>query len=182
MAILTKHQGTIRSLSREDVVFKQGGTTVPPEQGLIKVSDVWYPLFPALSQAHWGYAQYAGPDLIENGYLGPQSFIEENLTSRLPVKSGETLTYNLPDGQTYAYFAHPVSFGVALFTDLTSSFQGSWDGAKWLDDFSNFDETGPIEVTFDDGTGPAQWYVYRTDWAGPSSDPSPFQIDYPNQP
>lgn len=181
MAFLKKHQGSILHLSRENLAFNFQGSVSSPEQGFVKSSGVWYPIFPELSQAHWGYAQYAGPELSSNGYLGAQSFIEEHLTNRLPLKDGETLTYDLPDGQTFAYFAHPASMGVALFTDLTSSFQGSWDGAKWLDDFSNFDETGPIEVTFDDGTGPVLWYVYRTDWAGPSSAPSPFQIDYPNQ-
>lgn len=128
--------------------------------------------------ARWGYGEYAGPGLDENGHSGPQAFIE-TLTTIMPSNdSGEEVAYLLPDDTTYAYFAHPKSLGEAVFTDVNSQFAGAWDGASWKDDLSNTGNTGPIEVTFDDGTGPKQWYVYRTDWPGPNSSTQTFRVDY----
>tara|TARA_B100000700_G_scaffold88627_1_gene99947 strand:- start:62637 stop:67133 length:4497 start_codon:yes stop_codon:yes gene_type:complete len=134
---------------------------------------------PPVTQAlpKWGYAPYAGPDLTAAGDT-VQSFLDA-LPSDMPSESnGEEFTYDLPDGNTYAYFAHPKSLGLATFTDTANNFAGSWDGASWQSDLSNMDNTGPIEVTYDDGSGPAQWYVYRTDWPGPSNNPSTFRVDY----
>lgn len=180
MPLLHKTQGSIRQLERESVLVHHSGSPKVPEQAFVRISAEWLPVFAAGAQARWGYAAYAGPDLVENGYLGPQSFIDENLTVFMATDDGETLTYDLPDGDTFAYFAHPASLGKAVFTDTSNGFQGSWDGAGWLDDYS-MEGDGPIEVTFDDGSGPALWYVYRTDWEGPSTAPTTFKIDYPNR-
>tara|TARA_B100000700_G_scaffold88627_1_gene99945 strand:- start:61484 stop:62035 length:552 start_codon:yes stop_codon:yes gene_type:complete len=182
MPLITKTGGAWNQLLQGDVHVNDGGAMKAADQVFVKDNGVWVPMFESLTQPRWGYASYAGPTLSDNGYLGAQSFIEENLTT-LMASDADNLefTYDLPDGQTYAYFAHPKSLGLAVFTDTVSSFAGAWDGAKWLEDLSNMDETGPIEVTFDAGNGPEQWYVYRTDWSGPSSEPTTFRVEYPNR-
>jgi hypothetical protein len=88
----------------------------------------------------------------------------------------------MPDNTIYAYCAIPKSaLGTAIFTDTGSGFAGAWDGAGVLSDGSNYGSvSGPVEVTYDDGSGPAIWYVYRTDWAGPNTEVQNFSLNYSN--
>ena len=182
MPLKIKDTGAWKQLKRGDVPLNSGGTVVDVQQAWLKDSGVWYPMFEVFASAVWGYAQFAGPGLNENGYAGPQSFIDA-LSNSLPSSDdGEEIVYNLPDGNTYAYCAYPKSLGVAQFTDVGNGFPGAWDGASWLADLSNYTDTGPIEVTYDNGNGPEQWYVHRTDWPGPNSEPQTFRVDYPNRP
>lgn len=177
--LLLRNQ-TNRVVAKEDVRVRHEGAVRNISQAFVKHGATWKPVFEQLSVARWGYAEYAGPSLSENGYEGPQSFIEQHLTTYTDNSDGQLLTYDLPDN-VYAYFAHPASLGVATFTDTANSFQGAWDGATWLDDYSNLDAMGPVEVEFDAGDGVELWYVYRTDWPGPSVQPTTFRIDFPDR-
>ena len=182
MPLKLKDAGAWGQLKRGDVPMNVGGSVVDVEQIWVKHNSVWHPMFDIIALGRWGYAGYAGPTLTDNGYTGAQDFIDALTTQMASNDDGETLTYFLPDDQTYAYFAHPKVLGQALFTDTGNNFSGAWDGATWLEDLSNMDNTGPIEVTYDAGRGPEQWYVYRTDWPGPNYDNQTFQVDYPNRP
>lgn len=180
MPLLHKTQGSILQLERNSMFVFHDGAHKAPEQVFAKIEGVWRPVFLSGSQARWGYAAFAGASLAENGFFGPQLFIEDNLIQFMPTTDDQNLTYDLPDSNTFAYFAHPAHLGKAVFTDTSNGFQGSWDGASWRNDYS-MEGDGPIEVTFDDGNGPEQWYVYRTDWEGPSTAPTTFKISYPNR-
>lgn len=182
MPLKIKDAGAITQLKRGDVPYNDNGNVVDVDQIWIKNSGVWHPMFDIVALARWGYDSFAGPALDENGHTGPQAFID-GLTTMMPSnEDGETLDYFLPDDQTYAYFAHPKVLGVAVFTDVNSQFSGAWDGASWEADLSNTGNSGPIEVTYDAGNGPEQWYVYRTDWPGPNSSTQTFRVDFPNRP
>ena len=71
------------------------------------------------------------------------------------------------EGTDTMYYAYPVSYGQATFTDLGAQLQGGWDGAH-----SDFGVTlGPIIVSVTiDGT-PVPFYLYQTDYnnVGPVS-------------
>lgn len=182
MPLKIKDSGAWKQLRRGDVPMNVAGAVVDVHQIWKKHAGVWIPMFDVNAVGRWGYAPYAGATLTENGHTGAQDFISA-LSSPMPSNDdGETLTYFLPDSSTYAYFAHPKALGIATFTDLANNFAGAWDGATWLEDSSNLDNTGPIEVTYDAGRGPEQWYVYRTDWAGPNYANTTFRVDYPNRP
>jgi len=129
----------------------------------------------------WGYGGHAGPTLTDNGYTGPQDFIDGMVTEYLAPVSGELIVYDQADGNTWTYMAFPKALGTAIFTDEGNGFPGAWEGASWEEDLSNYTTSeGPIEVTYDDGTGPAPWYVYRSDWPGPTYSPVTFRVDYSN--
>lgn len=182
MPLFQKRAGALVELRRGDVFLRDAVAAKRVEQIWVKDSSGWKPVFPVLQLARWGYATFAGESLAEYEHQGPQAFID-GLTSLMASNdNGETLTYSLPDGNTFAYFAHPKVLGVATFTDLGNGFAGAWDGATWKEDLSNFEAMGPVEVTYDPGTGPEQWYVYRTDWQGPSYQPTTFRVDYPDRP
>ena len=184
MSAIIKSGGSLTTLERGDVLQKHSGAIKNTEQIWVKSNGSWVPMFPTIATARWGYASYAGTGLNENGYTGPQSFIDSNLTNLMPSnENNETFTYNLVDDTTYAYFAYPKSLGTATFTDDSNGFVGGWDGAKHNQSDSNFDTTtGPITVQYDDGFGVQDWYVYRTDFAGPYSQDKTFRVDYPNRP
>lgn len=178
MPILVKTSDGTVSLDKDSIALKHDGTVKQLSQGFVHVDGAWQALFGStFDYPRWGYARFAGASLSENGYMGPQSFIEENLISFFDnFDSGNLISYAIPDGETFAYFAHPARLGNAVFTDTGNNFQGAWDGAKWREDLSNFEDKGPVEVEFDAGNGPELWYVYRTDWQGPSS--ANFRVDF----
>lgn len=86
-----------------------------------------------------------------------------------------TIVSNL--GQ-FGYFCHPVSMGIATFTDTTSSFVGGWDGASWPDDGNIGTVYGPIVIQRkDENNNISDWYLYRTDFDGNGE--QTFQITFP---
>lgn len=152
--------------------YTEGMTTVTAELEIVLQAEVLAP--PVLPK--WGYGPYTSPTM-DQGVSGPQALID-SLVNELPNnESGNTFTYDLVANQ-YAYIAYPKAMGTATFTDMANSFVGGWDGATWFDDYSNMEATGPVEVTYDGGNGPEQWYVYRTDWPGPTSNSLTFRIDF----
>ena len=185
MPLKIKDGGSWKQLRRGNVPLNLGGTVVGALQLWLKGSDTWHPMFEIFASAVWGYGPYASPELNQNGYTGPQNFID-SLTTTLPSSDdGELIVYRLPDDATFAYCAFPKSLGEGLFTDEGNGFPGAWDGAMLLEDFSNFEtyvEEGPLEVTYDNGNGPEQWYVYRTDFAGANYSDQTFRVDYPDRP
>lgn len=138
----------------------------------------------AVPMARFGKGQFAGPDFTggkddgQNGglnlegqpyeqFAGPQDFFNKVLLNSMASNSsGETFGLNLPTGADYGYFAHPSSLGTATHIDQSTMFPGGWDGAQWTQDGNFGTESGPIEVTIDDGTGPRLWKIYRTDFSG----------------
>lgn len=124
----------------------------------------------------WGFAGYVSPS-FNQGFTGPQAFIDSLVNEMPDRESGNTITYQLAANE-YAYYACPKDMGEPTFVDLASSFSGGWDGASWLDDFSNLDDKGPVEVMYDAGNGPEPWYIYRTDWPGPNGSPVNFRVDF----
>jgi len=183
MPLKIKDAGAWKQLRRGDVPLNSGGTVVDALQLWRKNSGTWHPMFEIFAAARWGYGGHAGPTLSDNGYTGPQDFID-GLAFTLPSSDdGELLVYDQVDGNTWTYMAHPKSLGIAIFTDEGNGFPGAWEGASWEEDLSNFETAeGPIEVTYDSGNGPEQWYVYRSDWPGPTYSPVTFRVDYPNRP
>ncbi len=69
------------------------------------------------------------------------------------------------------FYAYPVSYGQATFTDLGNGFQGGWDGAAGAGDGSTL---GPITVTVN-GT---PFYLYKTDQSNisPASNPTHWRV------
>ena len=180
MSLLIKNSGVWKNLVRDSVPIRDGSIKVPTQLWLKNVG-VWQPIFddpvaqPASPQI-WGMAQFADTDFTGGKtdpnqagdpyerWTGPQHFIDDELTYAHDGNGNAVITLNIPFPQ-YGYFAHPASMGIATFTDNANGFTGGWDGAKRPD--GGFDmATGPLMVTYDDGSGPKDWYVYRTDFSG----------------
>jgi len=142
-----------------------------------------------VAKAYYGLGQFSDTDFtggktnLVNGvptnqggtpyqhWTGPQQFIDQQLTTHL-TGAGPFPTVNMnvtwgTNGDTpqYGYFAHPAYMGSAVFTDNSTGFPGSWDGMQWADGDVGT-TTGPLTVTYDDGTGASLWKVYRTDFSG----------------
>lgn len=66
--------------------------------------------------------------------------------------------------QTTMYYAYPVSYGPAVFTDITpvggSFMQGGWDGAHGDSGIT----LGPIIVSVTIGGNTVDFYLYQTDY------------------
>lgn len=71
-----------------------------------------------------------------------------------------SVVLSAPDLSTTMYYAYPVEFGLATFTDNSNGFQGGWDGAHG----DHGTTLGPIvvPVTIDDRV--VDFYLYETDW------------------
>lgn len=131
--------------------------------------------------ARWGIGQFSDTDFT-GGKTDPnlegtpyqrwanaQAFFTSVLTNQMASNAnGTQFSTSQPDLAKYAYFAHPSSLGTATFVDQSTMFPGGWDGVKWTpeDDFGASGESGPIELTLDDGSGPRLWKIYRTDFSG----------------
>lgn len=131
----------------------------------------------------WGYGPFSGPHQTENGFTSAQQLVESltGLTILPSTNDDEMLNIQLPDANTYAYFLCPVSLGTVNFLDTLSMFTGGWDGSTWsFDPFADgsFMNMGPALITYNDGTGPAQWALYRTDYTGPWNPAIPWRISY----
>ena len=131
---------------------------------------------PGAPKVLWGVAQFADTDFTggktnpnQDGtpytrWNGPQDFIDTQLTNSYSGTGDMDIDLFVPFPQ-YAYFAYPVSQGVADIRDKATNNPGGWDGATWAD--GGFDSTsGPLTVTYDDGSGPEDWFVYRTSFSG----------------
>lgn len=163
--------------------YTENGTTVNATYP-ITVMDV------AVPQSRYGVAQFAdldftggktGNDQMGNPYerwTGPADFITTKLTNFLPNDTDtEVMVMDIQDGN-YGYFAHPKVLGKATFVDTANGYENTLDGASWGDgDVGNAGD-GPLTVIFDDGTGPIEWYVYRTDFYGIG--PISYRVSYPN--
>ena len=159
------------------VSYTSEGTTVTGSMS-VTVNFV----VPNAGMPRWAVVREAGPNLDQNGFNGPQDFIDSALTNIMPSDtSGEEFTYTLPDDTSFAYFAYPKSLGTATFLDVAAGFSGGWDGASWPYQSGFESLTGPITVQYDDGTGVKDWYVYRTDFPGPfNGDMKTFRVSYTN--
>lgn len=60
------------------------------------------------------------------------------------------------------YFAYPVSYGEATFTDTSNGFQGGWDGVT----NDPFNWTGPTTINVTVDGLPVPFYLYGTDFDG----------------
>ncbi len=80
------------------------------------------------------------------------------LPSRGPTANrlNPSFTLNSDTNAKTMYYAYPVSYGQAVFTDLGAQFQGGWDGAH-----GDFGITlGPITVM----VAGVPYYLYETDY------------------
>ena len=181
-----KNGGAWDQVKRGEAFMKQAGVQEKLDNIFLKNGGVWYPMFPLIAESRWGYAPFAGADLLQSTETSVQEFMDNNLSTLLPSNAdGEQFSVALPDSNTYAYFATPAIMGSGvLFLDTVSQFTGGWDGATWsLDPFSDgsFLNYGPTTVQYDGGRGVESWHVYRTDYPGPSSS-VPWEVTYPNRP
>lgn len=76
---------------------------------------------------------------------------------------GDVLRLDVTEGN-YGYLISPVSNGAITFVDLAGGAAGGWDGASWPTDGTPGEESGPVTIQLDFGSGPEDWYVYRTDF------------------
>ncbi len=71
-----------------------------------------------------------------------------------------SFTLDTETNQQTMYYAYPVSYGQAVFTDIAQQFQGGWDGAH-----GDFGQTlGPIIVPVMVGGDSVDFYLYQTDY------------------
>jgi hypothetical protein len=180
MSLLLKSAGIWKSLEQGSVHLRDG-TIKQASQIWAKRSGTWYPIwttqtFPSAGPQIWGIAQFSDTDFTGGKddpnqagdpyerWTGPQDFISSELTVSHDGNGDAVVTMDVPFPE-YGYFAHPASMGVATFIDNATGFPGGWDGAGWPDGGSGT-TSGPLTVTYDDGSGPKDWYVYRTDYSG----------------
>lgn len=188
MSVIVKDSDALKNITPAEFKIKHSGNVVSPLKGLLKHSGTWQPLWadtstepdePATDSPlpagvpRWGIAQFADTDFTGGKtdpnadgqpyqrWTGPQDFIDTMLQT---YDSSLTVTMDVPFPD-YGYFAVKASDGQATFLDSQYGFPGGWDGAQW-EDGGFGSETGPITVTYDDGSGPAPWLVYRTDFSG----------------
>lgn len=180
-----KGSGTWDQTKRGEAFLHQSGAHQKLDNIFLKKNGEWYPMFPLIAPARWGYAPFAGTSLTEGGATSVKDFLDNWINNLMDGhENGEQFTLALPDANTYAYFAVPVILNDVAFLDTLSMFTGGWDGATWsFDPFSDmsFLNTGPITVQYDGGRGLEDFYVYRTDYPGPSS-AVPWSVSYPNRP
>lgn len=182
MSVYTKTNGGIVEVPQGSVALKDNSSIKSASQIWVKKGGVWLPIWNYTAHSSptvfWGTAQFSDtdftggkqdPNLAGDPYenwTGVQDFIDSELTNVVSnPQDGMTFStfVEFPD---FCYFAHPLSMGLATFFDNDSGFTGGWDGIRWPDDGGIHNETGPMRVTYDDGTGPTYWLVYRTDMAG----------------
>lgn len=78
-----------------------------------------------------------------------------------PDRLNPNLTLNAPTGSGLAYYyAYPVSYGEAIFTDTSNGYQGGWDGAHG----DNGNTLGPIVVPVNLNGTVVNFYLYQSDW------------------
>jgi hypothetical protein len=72
------------------------------------------------------------------------------------------------------YYAYPVSYGQAVFTDLGNNFQGGWDGAHKDSGVT----PGPVTVSVTVDGVPTPFYVYQSDYPdiSPASGPTNWSV------
>src|SRR5690606_16593761 len=87
------------------------------------------------------------------------------LTGRGP-NGDRTATFTLDSGAAGSglkmYYAYPVSYGLATFTDTSNGFEGGWDGVR----NDPFTLPGPIIVPVTVGGNVVDFYLYGTDFDG----------------
>lgn len=168
---------------------KVSGNWVEAEQIFVEKDSVWLPMFP-VTFPRWGIGQFADTDFTggKSGtnqaggayetWSGPQDFIDSVCTNIIPSVEDEVeFSISVSGMENYGYYAHPAEWGNAIFTDTNSSFSGAWDGASWEDGGFTGD-SGPLVVSYDDGTGAKNWHVYRTDFSAIGS--FTYSVSYPN--
>jgi hypothetical protein len=181
-----KKSGAWDQTKRGEAYLKQAGVQREVENIFLKHGGEWFPMFPMIAPARWGYAPFAGLDLLQSGASSVADFLDNHINNLMPDHDdGTRFTVQLPDAVTYCYFAYPTIMGdAAAFLDTVSMFTGGWDGATWsFDPFSDmtFLNMGPLTVQYDGGRGVEDFYVYRTDYQGPSA-ALPWAVSYPNRP
>lgn len=186
MPIIVK-TANLNVLSPSSVFLRNTQGFVNPEQGFVKRNGNWHPLWSEDNPdpggnsnsplppgvARWGIAQFSDTDFTGgktdpnadgqpyDRWTGVQDFIDSELQTTDPSLQ---VSMNI-DFPRYGYFAHKASEGTAMFIDSVNGWPGGWDGATWED--GGFGSVfGPITVQYDDGTGVADWKVYRTDFSG----------------
>jgi len=80
----------------------------------------------------------------------------------------------LDSATTSLYYAYPVSYGQATFTDLGNGFQGGWDGAH--KDSGN--TAGPVTISVTVAGVPTPFYVYQADYPNisPAGNPTDWSV------
>jgi len=180
MSLFIKTAGVWKSLLQASVPVRDGTIKIPT-QLFLKDSGAWKAIWNAASpqtalKVLWGLAQFADTDFTGGKtdpnqagtpytrWTGPQDFIDSQLTNSYSGTGPIDIDLFVPFPE-YAYFAYPVSQGYADIRDNATNYPGGWEGATWED--GGFGGTsGPLTVTYDDGSGPEDWYVYRTSFSG----------------
>lgn len=138
--------------------YTESGVTVTSAALTILVKDVPVVLTP--------YFGAAATSAVKNQALilgltqrGPTS---DRLNSDMVIIDGPNLSM---------YYAYPVSYGLATFTDKSNGFQGGWDGAGGNGDGTTL---GPITVQVNG----VPYYLYKTDQSNisPLSNPTHWAV------
>jgi hypothetical protein len=181
MSLFIKDGGTWQGLLQGSVSVNNLGSYSDVDQIYVKQSGIWFPVWDFVANTdgkpRWGVAQFSDTDFLGGKsnpnqagldydvWTGEQHFMDSVLVNEHNTQEDGivvNMTIPFPD---YGYFAHPISMGVATFTNNANSFIGGWNGIQWPDGGFNSD-SGPLQVVYDDGDGPGYWAVYRTDFSG----------------
>lgn len=171
-ADISANQNTVISAS-----YTENGFTVNDTHNLTVTANV------SAARVRWGRAMFADSDWTGGKtnpnqagtdyerWSGIQQFMNDEITNTATGNGPHDIILSLPfePAPLYGYFAHPAWMGTYRFTDTSTTFDGSWDGASWGDGTVGDgpgEHLGPVEVMYDDGNGAELWKVYRTDFSG----------------
>ena len=102
---------------------------------------------------------------LDPGMAGKNESFIRGLSSRGPnldrTFPEPGAAFNAPYGSgLFLFYAYPVSYGEAIFTDTSNGYQGGMDGAH-----SDYGGTlGPIIVPVTVGGKVVNFYLYQSDW------------------
>lgn len=183
MPLFIKNSGVWKSLEQGSVHLKESTLKIVGQIWIKRLGgwqSVWSAENPPEQVADntvlWGIAQFSDTDFTGGKtdpnqagdpytrWTGVQDFISSELVNSDTTGGTVSVALNVPFPE-YGYFAHPKSRGIAQFIDDSTGWPGGWDGANWPDG-GYWAATGPITVTYDNGNGPEDWYVYRTSFSG----------------
>ncbi len=159
--LFTAAQQVEDTLTTISASYTAAGVTLTSQIDIL-VQDV-----PVLMTPYFGAAP---TNSVKNGAL------ILSLSERGPNNNRLNDSFQIIDGPGISmFYAYPVSYGLATFTDLSNGFQGGWDGAGGAGDGTTL---GPITVNVTVGGVSTPFYLYRTDQENisPSSNPTNWRV------
>lgn len=109
-----------------------------------------------------GITPYFGVAVVPANQAGKNAAFILALPNRGPTadRLNPSFTLDTEDNTHSMFYAYPVSYGQAVFTDIGANFQGGWDGAH-----GDFGQTvGPLTVNVTIQGVVVPFYLYQTDY------------------